>query len=220
MKARWRSLYASVFVAMVVVLGATLAPGWAEAATKRLIFASAGFHESNRFWTIARPDHLQFEPFWETLLGMDPKTGDPIPGLATKWEHSPDFKDWTFHLRKGVQFHNGYGELTSADVVHAHSLLVRPDSTATLRPMWATMEEVKTPDKHTVTFRFKNPIMPPSMSSRASPGPLEHWQTPSVQLCRGSSWINSAGIPEFSCSTPEPSRSAMPCHGCTCRCRG
>jgi ABC-type transport system substrate-binding protein len=158
------SLYATVLMAIVVALGTALTPGWAEAAAvKKLIFASAGFHESNRFWTIARPDHLQFEPFWETLVGIDPKTGDYIPAVALKWEHSPDFKEWTFQLRKGVQFHNGYGELTSADVKHAHSLLVRPDSTATLRPMWATVEEVKTPDKHTVVFRFKNPIMPPSM---------------------------------------------------------
>lgn len=162
MKARLCSLFAGLLMAVVAVLGTVPLPASA-AQVKRVIFASAGFHESNRFWTIARPDHLQFEPFWETLLGMDPKTGDPIPALATKWEHSPDFKDWTFHLRKGVQFHYGYGEMTSADVVHSHSLLVRKDSTATLRALWVTAAEVKPVDKYTVVFRFKNPIMPPSM---------------------------------------------------------
>jgi ABC-type transport system substrate-binding protein len=96
-----------MLMAAVAVLGSVPMPASA-AQVKRLVFASAGFHESNRFWTISRPDHLQFEPFWETLLGMDPKTGDPIPQLATKWEHSPDFNEWTFHLR-GVQFHFGYG---------------------------------------------------------------------------------------------------------------
>jgi ABC-type transport system substrate-binding protein len=163
MKARSYSLFASVLITIVVVLGAALTPGWAEAAVKKLIFASAGFHESNRFWTIARPDHLQFEPFWETLVGIDPKTAEYIPMLATKWEHSPDFKEWTFHLRKGVQFHNGYGELTAADVKHAHSLLIRPDSTATLRAFWTTVDEVVPVDNHTVKFRFKHPAMPASM---------------------------------------------------------
>jgi ABC-type transport system substrate-binding protein len=149
---------------MAVMFGTAVAPGSADAAqVKRLIFASAGFHESNRFWTIARPDHLQFEPFWETLVGMDPKTGEPIPQLAVKWSHSPDFKDWTFELRKGVQFHYGYGEFTSADVAFSHSLLVRKDSTATLRPLWVTVDKVETPDKYTAVFRFKNPIMPPVM---------------------------------------------------------
>ena len=163
MKARSFSLFAHVLTAIVIVLGSVLTPGWAEAAVKKLIFASAGFHESNRFWTISRPDHLQFEPFWETLVGIDPKTAQYIPMLATKWEHSPDFKEWTFQLRKGVQFHNGYGEFTSADVKHAHSLLVRQDSTATLRAFWATVDEVVPVDSHTVKFRFKHPAMPPSM---------------------------------------------------------
>ena len=164
MKAKLVSLFAGLLMAAIAAFGTALAPGWAHAASvKRVIFASAGFHESNRFWTISRPDHLQFEPFWETLLGMDPKTGGPIPQLATKWEHSPDFKEWTFHLRKGVQFHFGYGEMTSADIVHTHSLLIRKDSTATLRSVWVTVEEVKPVDKYTVTFRFKQPIMPPTI---------------------------------------------------------
>ena len=46
---------------------------------QRLIFVSAGFTESNRFWTIARPQHLQYDPFLETLLDLDPKTGDTSP---------------------------------------------------------------------------------------------------------------------------------------------
>jgi peptide/nickel transport system substrate-binding protein len=171
MKARLCSLFAGLLMAAVVVLGA-MPPDASAAQVKRLIFASAGFHESNRFWTIARPDHLQFEPFWETLIGIDPKTAEYIPALATKWEISPDFKEWTFHLRKGVQFHFGYGEFTSQDVVHAHSLLVRKDSTATLAPFWRTVEEVKPIDKYTVVFRFKAPSMPTNRYAFARSGDL------------------------------------------------
>ena len=169
MKSRLVSLFVGLLMAAAAVFGTVLAPEAAQAASvKRVTFASAGFHESNRSWTVSRPDHLQFEPFWETLIGLDPKTSDPIPALATKWEHSPDYKEWTFHLRKGVQFHYGYGEFTSADVVHSHSLVVRKDSTSTLRPFWATVEEVKPVDKHTVVFRFKNPVLPSSMVFGAS----------------------------------------------------
>jgi peptide/nickel transport system substrate-binding protein len=172
MKSRLVSLI-SWLLGVAGILVATAAPGWAqESKVKRLIFASAGFHESNRFWTIARPDHLQFEPFWETLVGIDPKTGDYIPALATKWEISPDFKEWTFHLRKGVQYHFGYGEFTSADVVHAHSLMMRKDSTATQLPFWRTVEAVKPIDKYTVVFRFKDPALPPNLFSFARSGDL------------------------------------------------
>lgn len=55
-----------------------------EAKVQRIIFGSAGFTESNRFWTIARPEHLQYDPFLETLLDLDPKTGQYIPRLAEK----------------------------------------------------------------------------------------------------------------------------------------
>lgn len=166
MRLKFASIFAALLVATVAALSALPQP--ASAAVKRLIFASAGFHESNRYWTIARPDHLQFEPFWETLVGIDPKTAEYIPALATKWEHSADYREWTFHLRKGVQFHNGFGEFTSADVVHNHSLLVRKDSTATLRPLWVTVEEVKPVEKYTVVFRFKGPTMPSTMMFAAS----------------------------------------------------
>jgi ABC-type transport system substrate-binding protein len=173
MKSRFVSLFVGLLMAALAVFGTALVPESAQAAAiKRLIFASAGFHESNRFWTISRPDHLQFEPFWETLLGIDPKTGDYIPALATKWDISPDFKEWTFHLRKGVQFHNGWGEFTSRDVVHAHSLLIRKDSTATLAPFWRTVEEVKPVDKYTVVFRFKAPAMPTNQYAFARSGDL------------------------------------------------
>ena len=47
----------------------------------------------------------------------DPPLGNTItPELAEKWEVSTDAKTWTFHLRKGVKFHKGYGDLTAEDV--------------------------------------------------------------------------------------------------------
>lgn len=170
MRPKFASLFAGLLVVFATILG--MLSTSAEAAVKRLIFASAGFHESNRYWTIARPDHLQFEPFWETLVGIDPKTGGYIPALATKWDISSDYKEWTFHLRKGVQFQHGYGEFTSADVKHNHALLLRKDSTATLAPFWRTVEEVRTPDKYTVVFRFKSAAMPTSMYAFSRSGDL------------------------------------------------
>ena len=141
----------------------------AEAKVQRLIFASAGFTESNRFWTIARPEHLQYDPFIETLLDVDPKSGEYIPRLAEKWEVSPDLKEWTFYLRKGVQFHYGFGEFTAKDVVHSHSLIVRPDSTAGSAPLWRDAEEVKVVNDHQIVFRMKRPMsIIPYLVSRAS----------------------------------------------------
>jgi peptide/nickel transport system substrate-binding protein len=38
------------------------------------------------------------------------------PDLAESWTVSDDGTVWTFTLRKGVQFHKGFGELTAEDV--------------------------------------------------------------------------------------------------------
>jgi peptide/nickel transport system substrate-binding protein len=151
-------LVVSLLLVLVVVVAATPTATLAgEAKVQRLIFVSAGFNEGNRFWTIGRPFHLQFDPFLETLLDLDPKTGDYVPRLAEKWESSPDKKEWTFFLRKGVPFHYGYGEFTAKDVVHSHSFMLRQEATAAMAPFWRNAEEVKVIDDYQVVFRMKSP---------------------------------------------------------------
>jgi ABC-type transport system substrate-binding protein len=151
----WSSRLLTLALGLLVV-AATLGPAPASAQpSQKLVFASAGFEDSNRFWMVARPDHLQYDPFLETLLEVDPKSGEYTPRLAEKWSHSADFREWTFHLRKGVQFHYGYGPFTAKDVVHSHSFMLRPETTATLAPFWRGVEEVKAVNDHQVVFRMK-----------------------------------------------------------------
>src|SRR5690348_14791068 len=42
----------------------------------------------------------------ETLVRLD-DNGKASPSLAVSWEHSDDFKTWTFKLRPDVKFHDG-----------------------------------------------------------------------------------------------------------------
>jgi peptide/nickel transport system substrate-binding protein len=156
-------------VALVGALVITPTPGSAQdGKVQKLVFASAGFDESNRFWVVSRPDHLQYDPFLETLLDVDPKTGEYTPRLAEKWQASADFKEWTFVLRKGVTFHNGFGPFTARDVVHSHSFMMRQEATATLAGFWRTVEEVKIINDHQVVFRMKRPTtVMPYAASRA-----------------------------------------------------
>jgi len=45
----------------------------------------------------------------------------PRPRLMASWEISDDFLTWTWNLQPGVQFHKGYGEVTTEDVVYSYT---------------------------------------------------------------------------------------------------
>jgi len=54
-----------------------------------------------------------------------PITGE---GIATSWEVSPDLQKVTYKLRRGVQFHKGWGEVTAHDVAFSFNDSLREDS--------------------------------------------------------------------------------------------
>lgn len=109
---------------------ATTAPV-AAAAPKvvRLQYAiGAVANETNRTWAGSRQAFVQTEPMLEGLLAKDVETGLVVPRLATSWEPNAKLDEWTFKLRKGVQFHRGWGEFGAKDVMHALKILCREDS--------------------------------------------------------------------------------------------
>ena len=59
-------------------------------------------------------------PITETLGMSGFDSGAVVPMLAESWDISADAQTWTFHIRKGVQFHKGFGEMTVEDVVFSH----------------------------------------------------------------------------------------------------
>lgn len=79
------------------------------------------------------------------------------PELAETWERSEDAKTWTFHLRKGVQFHKGYGELTSEDVKYSWDRARDPQSGSVASITWTNVESIEAPDPYTVVVTLKGP---------------------------------------------------------------
>lgn len=78
------------------------------------------------------------------------------PDLAERWEFSPDLKTWTFHLRQGVQFHDG-STMTSADVVALFRRLLDPATAAPSRSNYEMVASVEAPDANTVVFTLSSP---------------------------------------------------------------
>ena len=68
-------------------------------------------------WNLVSVNQLVYE----SVVDFD-ENMRPVPMLADNWVH--DGKTWTFNLRSGIQFHNGY-ELTAYDVVRSYQTLVQ-----------------------------------------------------------------------------------------------
>ena len=90
----------------------------------------------------------------ESLSAYD-GNGQFEPMLAESWSVSPDNLVWTFNLRKGIQFHKGYGEMTAADVVWSMEKAVAEGSThisksGFQRIFFSPGGSISIPDPHTL----------------------------------------------------------------------
>ena len=93
--------------------------------------------------------------FWtDFLVYVDEQLKpDPSRSLAEKWTVSDDGLSWTFHLRKGIQFHNGE-KLTSRDVKFTFDRLRNPDVGAATVALYSVITEITAPDDYTVVFKL------------------------------------------------------------------
>ncbi|WP_083936419.1 ABC transporter substrate-binding protein [Nocardiopsis ganjiahuensis] len=88
--------------------GAEVLEGAAEDQSDPFVFATAGQISSLDPFLATDGDTFRYSrQVFETLLRHDPADGQIVGGLAHDWEHSDDGTEWTFHLRKGVRFHDG-----------------------------------------------------------------------------------------------------------------
>ncbi len=83
----------------------------------------------------------------------------PTPDLALSWDASPDGKEWTFHLRPGVRWHDG-APFTARDVKFTFEQVLDLSSGTRLRSDFALLETVDVVDSLTVRFRLKAPFAP------------------------------------------------------------
>ena len=76
-------------------------------------------------------------------------SGKLEPELAESWEASPDAREWTFKIRKGVEFHNGK-TLDADDVVASVNHHRHEDSKSAAKALLKTMVDIKAQGKDTV----------------------------------------------------------------------
>jgi ABC-type transport system substrate-binding protein len=87
-------------------------------------------------------------------IGKDGKY-DPAESLAYAYEVLDDGKRYRFHLRKGVQFQGGYGEMTADDAAWSLNRIHRKDSGSRWSSIFRSMDRAEAVDRYTVDVYLK-----------------------------------------------------------------
>lgn len=89
----------------------------------------------------------------DTLLSLDPETGEFIPWLANSWEYTDDYLTLTFNLRDDVYFSNGE-KLTSADVYYSLYYIATTPGMSTSSYDDINWDKTNCPDDYTIVLEF------------------------------------------------------------------
>jgi len=81
--------------------------------------------------------------------------GGVVPNVAESWETSADGLTWTFHLEKGIKFHNG-SELTASDVAFSMNRMLEIGE-GYAYVFLGTVESATALDDYTVQFKLAKP---------------------------------------------------------------
>jgi peptide/nickel transport system substrate-binding protein len=83
-------------------------------------------------------------------------TAEVEPDLAESWTLSPDGTLWTFKLRKGVQFHKGFGEMTAEDVKFSFERQMKRAPGTRFGVNLGVIKSIEVIDPHTVQIQLKS----------------------------------------------------------------
>ncbi|MBS7663882.1 ABC transporter substrate-binding protein [Pseudomonas lalucatii] len=127
-------------------------------------------------YTAATTADATAETLFERLVRFAPGSTELVPALAERWEIAADGLSYTFHLRRGVQFHSTAWfspsrELDADDVLWSfqrqldpehpwHALSVRGFPYAEAMAMAQSIERIDKLDTHSLRFVLRRPEAP------------------------------------------------------------
>jgi len=151
---RWRRVV-GVLALGLLVLGVTAQLTAAQSQddqTVRIGLAAGDIGRLDPHVTSLAQDYPALESIFNGLVRFKPDRVsfvDVEPDLATSWEVSDDGLKWVFHLREGVQWHRGYGEVTSEDVVYSFHRAMDPAISSWVNE-YTNLAQVEALDRYTV----------------------------------------------------------------------
>jgi peptide/nickel transport system substrate-binding protein len=82
-----------------------------------------------------------------------------VGDLADRWSISPDGLEITFHLRKGVKWHDGH-ELTSRDVLYTYKTIINPKTPTAYAEDFLQVRQAEAPDPYLFRVTYAKPFAP------------------------------------------------------------
>ena len=153
---RYVCVVSASFLALTLLFGAAAGPAFGKDRKKTLIIGSVKE-------AVTLDPHVSFDGqspliwrgVYEPLLNLKGDTTDILPGLAKRWEISPDGLVYTFHLQHGVKFHDG-SPFTAEDAKFnlERARAVGKGGSYVLGPV----TEIAALDDHTLRITLGNPV--------------------------------------------------------------
>ena len=109
---------------------------------------------------ISQNDEVVINAIADGLVRYGPNSYERINQVVESIEQSEDGLEVTFKLKEGVQFHRGYGELTTEDVKFSFERFLDPELDAAYADDWATLDRVEIIDKYNGKLVFTEPFAP------------------------------------------------------------
>lgn len=91
------------------------------------------------------------------IPGGDLTTDQYLPSLAERWESSADKKVWTFFLRKGVQWHGGYGEFSADDAKFSLERVAGKNFASPFRGAMSNLDRIESDGPGMLRISLKEP---------------------------------------------------------------
>ena len=126
---------------------------WAASRDRVIVYNASGLDNLHPYDHSSGALYGVWQHMMEPLVEFDYQQARFVGRLAESWEYRG--KEWEFKLRKGVRFHDG-SPLTSEDVAFSIDRM-KNDKKSLQRRSFRNVQEVRTPDEHTVVVVTKKP---------------------------------------------------------------
>ncbi|HEV8531879.1 MAG TPA: ABC transporter substrate-binding protein [Methylomirabilota bacterium] len=156
------ALVVALAVLTAFTLGVLVGPPAAEAQKKKVLNIAAKEPDTldphmsilGQSQAIARFMHRGLTRF--AIRDGKVTTAEVDPDLAESWTLSPEGTIWTFKLKKGVQFHKGFGELTAEDVKFSFERQISRAPGTRFGVNLEVIKSIEVVDPHTVQIALKS----------------------------------------------------------------